>query len=279
MLLSHSVLETTAAAYDRLADGRLTAHMAASPAAGGSAQGDHPFAWAVARLRQRIGSPGWSWFQQDDDAMAAMYVAALHHLLHCWGQHPRFAALASPLAERAQFLPTVTTLATAKLLFDAGNRVGFALPAAGRHGPQLHFTTPLGTPLSLAILAPDALQWRQRHRRSPQVAQAAVVDAAAAARGRVNSRNPGIVVLSASILQPDFDQLLVDSIHAAFRAIGRQHRGVAAIAAIMPKVLPAGSPDRVAFGYAFYPIRNPHFAGDNPIRIGSEQDFGPGRQT
>jgi hypothetical protein len=80
-------------------------------------------------------------------------------------------------------------------------------------------------------------------------------------------------VLSVSILQPDFDQALADGIHAAFRAVGRRHRGVAAVSAIMPKVLPAGQPDRVGFGYAFYPIRNPHFAGENPIRLGSEQDF------
>jgi hypothetical protein len=53
---------------------------------------------------------------------------------------------------------------------------------------------------------------------------------------------------------------------------------VAAVAVVMPKVLPAGQPDRVGFGYAFYPIRNPHFAGENPIRVGSERDFSLGRQ-
>ena len=42
----------------------------------GSADGDYPFAWAVSRLRQRIGQPGWSWLRQDDDALAAMQVVA-----------------------------------------------------------------------------------------------------------------------------------------------------------------------------------------------------------
>jgi hypothetical protein len=206
-----------------------------------------------------------------------MYVAALHHLLHCWGHHPLFCRLASSLAERERFLRTLTAFATAKLLHDAGNRIGFSSPIPGRTDLHLHFSTALGEPLSLTILAPDALHWRERHRRSPRTMHAAVVSAMAAARGRVNNRNPGIVVLCASILEPDFDQMVVDGVHGAFRSVGRQHRGVAAVTAIMPRILPAGQRDRVGFGYAFYPIRNPHFAGDNPIRIGSEADFTPDR--
>ncbi len=95
-----------------------------------------------------------------------------------------------------------------------------------------------------------------------------VVDALSAAQGRVNRARPGIVVLTASIFQPDFDQMVVDAIHAAFQAVGRRHRGVAAVAIVMPKVLPIGTPDQVGFGYAFYPIRNPRFSGENPVRLG-----------
>jgi hypothetical protein len=61
--------------------------------------------------------------------------------------------------------------------------------------------------------------------------------------------------------------MVVDAIHAAFQSVGRRHRGIAAIAIVMPKVLPAGLPDRLGFGYAFYPIVNPNFAGQNPIRL------------
>ena len=62
-----------------------------------------------------------------------------------------------------------------------------------------------------------------------------------------------------------------------FARSGRKHGGVAAVSAIMPKVMPAGQRDRVGFGYAFYPIRNPHFAGENPIRLGSQEDFNADR--
>jgi hypothetical protein len=277
MLLTRSVLESTAQEYDRLTGGRLVAHMNASPPAMRSAQGEHPFAWAVSRLRQQIDQPGWSWLGHDDDAMAAMYVTALQDLLNCWGQHPLLARLASALAERGRFLRTMTGFATAKRLFDAGNRVGFLPPTPDRADVQLHFSTAAGEPLSLVMLAPEELQWKEREGRRPQVIRSAIVDAMVSARGRVNSRSPGVVVVSVSILYPDFDQALVDGIHAAFRAAGRKHGGVAAVSAIMPKVMPAGQRDRIGFGYAFYPIRNPHFAGENPIRLGSQEDFNADR--
>jgi hypothetical protein len=263
--LSRTMLETAAADYDRLTGGRLAEHAAASPPAMGTEQGPYPFAWAVLRLREQIGRLGWSWRIQDDDTMAAMYVVALHYLMRCWGQYPLLARLAAPLAERDRFIRTVTGFATAKLLHDAGNRVGFSLATGD---VDLHFTTAADEPLSLALTAPDALQWPQRTRRSPEVLTAAVVDALASAQGRVNRARPGIVVLGVSILQPDFDQMIVDAIHAAFQTVGRRHRGVAGVAVVMPKVLPIGQPDQIGFGYAFYPIRNPRFAGENPIRFG-----------
>jgi hypothetical protein len=270
LLLSRRLLEDAAAAYDRLTGGLLAEHEAASPPAEGAEQGPFPFAWSVLRLRQRIDRPDWSWLHQDDDAMAAMYVVALHHLMQCWGHHPLLPRLATPLAAPDRFVRTVAGLAMAKLLYDAGNRVGFSLSASD---VDLHFTTPYDEPLSFALLAPEALQWRRKDRRSPDVVSGAVVDALAAAQGRVNRSKPGIVVLASSILQPGFDQMLVDAIHAAFQSAGRRHRGVAAVAAVIPKVFPAGSPDLVGFGYSFYPICNPRFAGENPIRLGTRQDF------
>ncbi len=276
VLLSRAMLEATAADYDRLTGGRLAEHAAASPPAERPDQGPYPFAWSVMRLRDRMDRPGWSWRWQNDDAMAAMYVAALHHLMLCWGRHPLLPRLAASLAAPDSFIRAVTTLAVAKLLFDGGNRVGFSLTGTEI---GLRFTNAAGQPLSVALLAPEALQWRQKDRRSPDVLRGAVIDALASAQGRVNRSRPGIIVLAASILQPDFDQMVVDAIHAAFHLVGRRHRGVAALGVAMPKVLPAGPPDRIGFGYAFYPIRNPRFAGENPVRLGSEQELSglPGR--
>jgi hypothetical protein len=263
-LLSRAMLEAAADDYDRLTGGRLAEHCTASPPALGTDHGPYPFAWATLRLREQIDRPGWSWRYQDDDAMAAMYITALHQLMLCWGRHPLLARLAAPLARRDRFIRTVTGFATAKLLHDAGNHLGFSLAGGD---VDLHFRTAAAEPLSLVLLAPEAMQWRQRERRSLSVLTSAVVDALASAQGQVNRTRPGVVVLAVSVLQPDFDQMVVDAIHAAFRTVRRRHRGVAAVAVVMPKVLPVGTPDQVGFGYAFYPIRNPRFVGANPVRL------------
>jgi hypothetical protein len=105
-------------------------------------------------------------------------------------------------------------------------------------------------------------------RRSPERLRAAIIEALARAQSKVNRSRPGLVVLPVSIWHPDFDQMLVDATETALRDVGRRHRGVAAVAAIMPKGLPAGAPDRIGFGYAFYPILNPRFFGENPIKVG-----------
>jgi hypothetical protein len=273
MLVSPATLESAAADYDRLTGGALQAHIAATPSAMEPWHGDYPFAWSLLRLREQVGKPDWSWLYQNDDAMAAMHIASMHHFMACWGEHPLLDQLALPLAAPGQFLRTMGTFAVAKLLYDAGNRVGFTVPATGEIELRCHFTTAAGEPLSLALQSPDALQWRERERWNPTVLATVVTQALAAAHGQVNSRRPGIVILTASILQPGFDQALVDCIHAVFRSISRRHRGVAAVAVVVPKVFPVAQLDRVGFGYGFYPLRNPGFAGENPIRIGSAADF------
>ncbi len=264
ILLTLSMIEAAAADYDRRSGGRFADHAAASPPAMGDDHGEYPFAWAVLRLREHIGKPGWSWLQHNDDAMAAMYVTAMHDLIRCWGDHPLLDRLAAPMFQRGRFLRSAGGFALARLLFDAGNRVVFSL-AGGN--VDLHITTADGAALSVALLAPERLQWRERDRRSPDAFRHTIMDAMGTAQPQVNRGTPGILVLTVSILQPDFDQMVVDAIHAAFQSVGRRHRGIAAIAIVMPKVLPAGLPDRLGFGYAFYPIVNPNFAGQNPIRL------------
>jgi hypothetical protein len=230
----------------------------------GDDHGEYPFSWAVLRLREQIGKPGWSWLHHNDDAMATMYIMAMHHLIRCWGNHPLLDRLATPIFQQGRFMHGVGSLALAKLLFDAGNRVAFT-PAGSN--VDLHITTPDGALLPVALLAPERLQWRERERRSLDAFRHTIIDAMGIAQPQINRGTPGIVALAVSILQPDFDQMVVDAIHAAFQSVGRRHRGIAAIAIVMPKVLPAGRPDRLGFGYAFYPIVNPNFAGTNPVRL------------
>ncbi|HLY87595.1 MAG TPA: hypothetical protein VKQ27_01300 [Acetobacteraceae bacterium] len=260
--MTRDLVEEAAAAYDRLTSGQLIAQIEASASASGDDPGAYPFAWSVHRLRGLIDKPDWSWLHQNDDALAAIHVVAMHNLVQVWGHHPLFARLAARAGEAGEFLRTICTFATAKLLYETGNRVGFSDDFG------LHFSTALDEPLSLALLEPPLLQWRERERRNPATLKDAVIDAIGSVRSRVNRLRPGLVVLAVSIWHPDFDQMLVDAMQAALHEVGRRHRGVAAVAAIMPKGLPAGALDRIGFGYAFYPIINPRFFGENPIKVG-----------
>ena len=164
--LSRAVLEAAAADYDRLTGGRLAEHAAASPPAQGSELGRIRSPGACCACASgstcRTGAGGI----RTSDALAALYVTALHHLMLCWGQHPLLARLAAPLAQPDRFIRTMTGFAAAKLLFDAGNRVGF-LPVR-RSDVDLHFTTAADEPLSLALLAPELLQWRERDAAQPR---------------------------------------------------------------------------------------------------------------
>ena len=260
--LSRELVEATASEYDELTDGKLADQIAASAQATGADPGEYPFAWSVQRLREEIDKPDWSWLYKDPDAVAAIHVVGMHHLVQTWGHHPRFTHLAANVGTPGGFLRTLNTFASAKLLYDAGNRVGFG------DGLDLHFVTAADEPLTLALLELPALQLRELPLRSPERLRAAVIEALAMAQSKVNRSRPGLVVLPVSIWHPDFDQMMVDAMQAALHDVGRRHRGVAAVAAIMPKGLPAGPLDRIGFGYAFYPILNPRFFGENPIKVG-----------
>ena len=182
--------------------------------------------------------------------------------IRCWNvSRRRWPSPASSCAQCAGF-------ATAKKLFDDGNRVGFDLPAQAGTDVELHFTTPADDPLTLALLAPAPLQWPERDRRNPRVLRAAVTDAMTSVQGRVNRNRPGIVVLLTSILLPDFDQMLVDTIQLSFQSVGRKHRGVAAVAGGGAEGCADGTPrPSRALGLRYYPLLNPHFDGENPIRL------------
>jgi hypothetical protein len=67
--------------------------------------------------------------------------------------------------------------------------------------------------------------------------------------------------------------MLIDTINAAVASHGRRYRGLAAVAAIFPKVAPTGQRREVRFGYSFYPIANRSHSIGQSVRIGSREDY------
>jgi hypothetical protein len=68
-----------------------------------------------------------------------------------------------------------------------------------------------------------------------------------------------------------FDQMLADSITAAIRSHGKRHRGLAAVAAIMPKVRLTGVQREARFGYSFYPVANGHHSVGQSVKVGARE--------
>ncbi len=277
MELSAATLERIATEYDRLTGGRLAEHSADAARADTLDACAYPVAWALLRLGDKVATPGWSWLYENDDAMAAMYVASLYHWLACWEQHPRLDWVTGLLRRPGNFLRTMAVFAAAKLLFESGNRVGFDPPQTDAAELGLHLDAG-SNGLVLAIRSPPGLQWAARERWTPAAVHAEIAEVTAGSRGQINIHHPGILILTTSVLLPNFDQAVVDSSKAVLHALRRRGRGLAGIAVVTPKVFPTQRLDQVGFGYGFYPLINPNFAGENPIRLGSPQDFAAPRQ-
>jgi hypothetical protein len=278
-VISEETLDQVAANYDGLTGGRLDDDLAALAGAGTGAQAGvsrRPLAWAIQHLRRVHASPGWACTNGNEDAVSTTLVAAFCHFVACWSQHPLFGAMARTAADRGFSLHAMAQFGAAKCLVDSGNRVGFALSQvdAGRiSGLRIAVGETAGW--DVEVRAFDDFDWPHGREWNAAILRAAVGAALAASQGRLNLRHPGMLILSAGAVTGEFEQPLVDAIRQTLRVQGRRHRGVAAISAILPKFLPSERPDRVSFGYRFFPLQNAHFAGGAGVQIGAAGDRGP----
>ena len=90
----------------------------------------------------------------------------------------------------------------------------------------------------------------------------AVTEAVTAAQGRINLRNPGILVLSPGGAPQAFDRDLHEAVTAAVQSLGRKNRGLIAVASVMLRLQATPDPHAVRLGYGLFPVANRRFAGD-----------------
>lgn len=271
-----SGLAEVKADYERLTGGKLDAHQAALQAGAMGSQAAFPLAWALAHLARRVDVPDWTRTPTPEDTTAVAQLAAFRHFLACWSRHPLFERFVAGAAADGFSLHDLAVFGAAKCLSDAGNRVVFEGAGTGRVDS---FRLLLAPPEYMTVLVRrfDRYEWPRETMLDVAPIRGAVIEALEAAQSRINPRHPGILVLSAGSVRYEFDQKLVDAIQLALRTEGRRHRGVAAIAAILPKILPADRPDAVNFAWSFYPIANQRHTAAT-VRIGSRDDFVAPRQ-
>ena len=234
---------------------------------------DHALSWAVAHLRGRLRDPDWTSFADEDDIVAVTIIAAFRDLFASWAHHPLFAAMVNTVAVQGFSLHAMALFGAAKSLASAGNRVGF-VPTQGPRSRIVSFQLVLGPreQMSVVVNRFDRFAWPDGPQGTPQTVRAAVIEAMASVQGTINRLRPGMLVLSGGISHGGVEQLLLDAITVAIGSHGKRHRGLAAVAAIFPKVGQTGRPREVRFGHAFYPVPNRNHSVGQTIRIGSRAD-------
>jgi hypothetical protein len=161
--------------------------------------------------------------------------------------------------------------ATAKCLSDSGNRVAFVPPRDGSDRVR-HFVLAMGStkPLTCVVDVFDTYEWPSTRAWEFPALRAAVQERLAASKGRINQKNPGMVVLSPGATWEEMEQPLVDAIIATFQSHGRRYRYVSAMSVILAKIKPTTDREVVRFGYSFYPMANPrHTAVDVQVADGN----------
>jgi hypothetical protein len=273
-----ATLAAAAADYDRLSGGQLAAHRAAVPpddddAAPGLAR--LPLAWALGKLEPNIATPGWWCLADVPDTIAAAQLGAFREFLLVWAHHPMFPAMAAGAAATGFSTHALAVFAAARCMAADGNRIGFVPPDRDGRIDGFHIATGLtdtGSPERVAVLVRrfDRFDWPRGRDVQVAATRAATIDALIASQSRINVRRPGIVVLSVGSVLREHDMLIVEGITRALHERGRRHRGLAAVALVMPKIYPTKRSDQVVFGWAYIPFANPYHTGSG-IQLAAPQ--------
>ena len=229
-----------------------------------------PLAWAVAHCRARLAAPDWAGFVDDADLVAMTVIAGFREFFTCWSRHPLFRGMLGTVEAQGFSLHGMGMFGAAKYLFHDGNQVAFDLmPDAPPRIAGIKVILPGHEAMSVAVERFDRFEWPNGAEWTPRSLLVSVIDAMAAVQGRINRLRPGILVLSPGAVGGGFDRALIDAMATAVRSHGKRHRGLSAVAAILPKVQVAGAPGAAMFGYHFYPVPNRHHAVGEQVRIGS----------
>lgn len=263
--VSPALLQEAALAFERHVGGKLPPIAAESsdPFAG---LRDHALAWSVRRLRARVQNTSWACLEDAPTANAVTHVCGFLRFIGTWSRHPLFPAMVATVAGTGVSLHGLAPFAAAHAMAMMGNRVGFQAPAG--YPPRIDSfdlatgatgTVPVHVEVFDRFEHPFGRPWDQAS------LGAAVAEAVAAVQGRINLRNPGVLVLSPGTALPHYDDALVEAVQAATHALGRKNRGLMAVAPIVLRLQATPDPHAVRFGYGLFPVANRYYSGTGQL--------------
>jgi hypothetical protein len=229
----------------------------------------HALGWAVRHLRGRLGSEAWACTEDAATAYAVTLVVGFQHFRATWSGHPLFVAMVETASDGGFCLHGLAPFAAAQGLMMMGNRIRFAEPL-GYPGRIDGFELVNGAneTVRVHVEAFDRFAFPSGRAWDPAGLAAAVAEVVAAAQGRINVRNPGVLVLSPGIAGGRFDEALVEAVKGSVQSLGRKNRGLMAVAPVMQRLQPLPDPHQVRFGFGIFPVANRHFRRDGTVPTG-----------
>ncbi|HET6606627.1 MAG TPA: hypothetical protein VFG62_08165 [Rhodopila sp.] len=257
--ISGAFLDETASIFERLTGGGLPA--VSTDFAEGLAQ--HALAWSIQHLRERLRSDAWACLEDPASSVASVTVTGFRHFEATWSHHPLFPAMVATAADRGFSAHGLALFAAAHGLLQQNNRVGFPTPSetAGRINYVRLATGPSQSiPVMVKVFDQFEVPWGRPW--TPDNLRVAAQEAIESEQGRINPRNPGMLLLSPGTAMAGFDEALIRAVQAAMQAVGRRHRGLTAVGLIVLRLLPGPDAHAVQFGFGLFPVKNRHYRGE-----------------
>ncbi len=266
--ITATLLDEVAAAFQRHTGGRLPA-VEADPSDPFAGVRGHPLAWAVRHLRARVRSGTWACMEDAATANAVTHVTGFLHFVATWSRHPLFPVMAASAGEGGFSLHGLALFAAAHALTMMGNRVGFRAPT--EHPGRIEtFDLAVGASevVSVKLEVFDRFEYPFGRAWDHATLRAAVSQAVAGAQGRINMRNPGLLLLSPGTALLGFDEALIEAVKRAMQSVGGKNRGLMAVAPIVLRLQPMPDASTVRFGFGLFPVRNTHRRDSDGLSVG-----------
>jgi hypothetical protein len=226
----------------------------------------HALSWAVRHLRGRIRTGSWACAEDPASGAAVTIVAGFLHFLATWTpRHPLLPAMVATAAERGFSLHGLAPFAAAHCLIMQGNRVRLPEPQ-GYPGRIERFDIVAGADLlGVQIAMLDRFEFLFGAAWSQAGLLAVVSETLEGVQGRINLRNPGVLVLSAGNAQTGYDEALIRAVQEAMQTVGRRNRGLMAVAPVTLRLQALPDPHAIRFCYGFFPVANRHYRGEHRL--------------
>ena len=266
--ISPALLDKAVAAFKQHAGGALPI-VAADAADAFAGLRDHALGWSVHHLRGRMRDGLWSCMESAPTANAVTHVSGFLNFVATWSHHPLFPVMVATAGDRGFSLHGLALFAAAHSLAMMRNRVGFQEPSGYPDRIEgFDLATGATDVVRVQMDVFDRFEFPFGRPWDQASLQAAVSDVVTGVQGRINLRNPGLLLLSPGTVLGGFDDALVEAVKVVVQAVGRKNRGLMAVAPILLRLQPMRDPHMVRFGYGLIPVSNRHYSRDAQIQGG-----------